>query len=555
MDLFGDLPEPSGDGIIVQIDPAVRDAGHTENETTDKGEKRKFEAGDSQPNSQTTKQRLSVKYEVKAFAAERKGEREEMQDAHVIINDFTDKFTNLDPSISRIAVYAIFDGHGGARASRFASENLHKNFRDKFPKGDIEQVEREMKKTLIDVFKKTDEDFLKEASQRKPSWKDGTTATFVLVINDIVYVANLGDSEALLCRYKEDTQKSIPISLTTNHNPSVYGERVRIQKVGGTVREGRIMGILEISRSIGDGQFKKHGVSCVPDVKKCILTDADRFILVACDGLWKSFSPEESLEFVAKVLKQQAESDMSLRDDESYQHVCTALANRAVLRLTFSQPLFWSEVTMCADKGDTYWKDERIEQVTTDAMKMAQQAEKQGWKAQMQAEQAMKNTAFFGKAGVTMAGGNQLRLGGTLINIAKCENIQVGNHNTMIINDTRRKPRRLGMEETKKLDKDLEEDTSSLPVMSSTRVAGYSEFMIVALHLGTQWKRLFRNLDMDDDVVEEIEMNFKHSGVKEVIVECLKNWKHQNGSNAHVCVLAQALSSIGHNDIVRKLES
>lgn len=37
------------------------------------------------------------------------------------------------------------------------------------------------------------------------------------------------------------------------------------------------MGVLEVSRSIGDGQYKKLGVTCTPDVKKCQLTDQDRF--------------------------------------------------------------------------------------------------------------------------------------------------------------------------------------------------------------------------------------------------------------------------------------
>lgn len=41
-------------------------------------------------------------------------------------------------------------------------------------------------------------------------------------------------------------------------------------------REGRVMGVLEVSRSIGDGPFKKHGVSCIPDVKRCQLQENDK---------------------------------------------------------------------------------------------------------------------------------------------------------------------------------------------------------------------------------------------------------------------------------------
>ena len=32
-------------------------------------------------------------------------------------------------------------------------------------------------------------------SIRKPSWKDGTTAVCVLLINNVSYIANLGDSK------------------------------------------------------------------------------------------------------------------------------------------------------------------------------------------------------------------------------------------------------------------------------------------------------------------------------------------------------------------------
>ena len=37
-------------------------------------------------------------------------------------------------------------------------------------------------------------------------------------------------------------------------------------------------GIIEVSRSIGDGAYKSLGVSCVPDMKRLTLTQNDRLV-------------------------------------------------------------------------------------------------------------------------------------------------------------------------------------------------------------------------------------------------------------------------------------
>ncbi len=55
------------------------------------------------------------------------------------------------------------------------------------------------------------------------------------------------------------TNERVSIVLTKDHNPTVYEERLRIQKSSGSVRDGRVLGVLEVSRSIGDGQFKTYG--------------------------------------------------------------------------------------------------------------------------------------------------------------------------------------------------------------------------------------------------------------------------------------------------------
>ncbi len=91
--------------------------------------------------------------------------------------------------------------------------------------GEIQNIDREIKKCLVDAFKKTDEDFLQRASAATPSWKDGSTVAAVLVLDDTVYSANLGDSKAVLCRKVagEGRTKGNRLSfvpLTKDHNPT-----------------------------------------------------------------------------------------------------------------------------------------------------------------------------------------------------------------------------------------------------------------------------------------------------------------------------------------------
>ncbi len=98
-------------------------------------------------------------------------------------------------------------------------------------------------------------------------------------MNSTLYAANVGDSKAIACKSKEtenkiENEKDILIELTKDHLATNYEERKRIQSKGGYVRDGRVLGALELSRSIGDGPFKAYGVLSSPDVRKCQLNDS-----------------------------------------------------------------------------------------------------------------------------------------------------------------------------------------------------------------------------------------------------------------------------------------
>jgi len=271
----------------------------------------------------------------RGFHASRKGERDEMQDCHVIIDDFLAELPagSRSSSIKCLSFFAVYDGHGGARAAKFCAENLHRIIAEMFPKTeDLTNFDKDVKRCFVDAFKKIDDEFLAEATKVKPVAKDGTTATAVVCMNNVLYVANLGDSKAILCRWKPEEKKEIALTLTKDHNPNVYDERMRIQKFGGTVKDGRIMGVLEVSRSIGDGPYKNHGLICVPDIKRCTLTENDRYFIIACDGLWKALTNQQAMEIVAEVLKDRTIEGSELRSEEDarWDAVCSRLTAEAV---------------------------------------------------------------------------------------------------------------------------------------------------------------------------------------------------------------------------------
>ncbi|KAJ8368188.1 hypothetical protein SKAU_G00082160 [Synaphobranchus kaupii] len=327
MDLFDDLPEPTqtaGGCMEKTSQPSA----------VDRGEKRKCQVTEEQEEKKVCKGLARLK----GYVSARRGEREEMQDAHVLLPDLSSCLPSLPPQVCRLAYFAVFDGHGGSRASRFAAEHLHHTLALKFPKGEVENLDKLVKKCLLDTFKQTDEDFLKQASSQKPAWKDGTTATCMLVVDDLMYVANLGDSRALLCRVEQEGEdeckKCVTLSLSKEHNPTCYEERMRIQKAGGTVREGRVLGVLEVSRSLGDGQYKRCGVISTPDLRRCQLTHNDKFVILACDGLFKVFTAEEAVRFVHSVLQDVTVEarEGQTAEEGRFEAACQRLANEAVQR-------------------------------------------------------------------------------------------------------------------------------------------------------------------------------------------------------------------------------
>jgi len=169
------------------------------------------------------------------------------------------------------------------------------------------------------------------ASGAEDEIQAGCTAVVALLHRRTLYVANAGDSRAVLSR------GNVAIAMSEDHKPAQSTERERIVAAGGFLSEiggiTRVNGNLNLSRAIGDLRYKMNSevrnkwfiltrisstpqgmsfsaevcspnllLACVqlepsaqiitaqPDVECFELTPEDQFMVLACDGIWDVMS-------------------------------------------------------------------------------------------------------------------------------------------------------------------------------------------------------------------------------------------------------------------------
>lgn len=138
----------------------------------------------------------------------------------------------------------------------------------------------------------------------------GCTAVVAVLHGNDLYVANAGDSRAVLCRGGQ------AFALSEDHKPGQEGERSRIMAAGGFLSNiggvTRVNGNLNLSRAIGDLKYKTNSglpaneqiITAEPDVKHVVLTQTDPFFLLACDGVWDVMTNQQACDFVSQRLEQ-----------------------------------------------------------------------------------------------------------------------------------------------------------------------------------------------------------------------------------------------------------
>uniref|UniRef100_A0A7S1F5P1 protein-serine/threonine phosphatase n=1 Tax=Noctiluca scintillans TaxID=2966 RepID=A0A7S1F5P1_NOCSC len=243
-----------------------------------------------------------------------KGMRRQMEDEHLICASLREH----SPSLSKerdCALFAIFDGHGGKQVAGFIKTCLAVELANAFAAEEGSKDEplsdKRLKKATEATFQRLDSRIASELT----GCYDGCTAIVLLVSPEQVVCLNLGDSMAYLCRRSEEDIQAIPLQMR-QHKCWMMKEKERILRAGGAVENGRINGVLEVSRAFGDITLKKYGVLCTPDYMKFkIDRTKDEFVLLGCDGFWNAWTAAEALEFASDLV--QTEEARASRDGEA----------------------------------------------------------------------------------------------------------------------------------------------------------------------------------------------------------------------------------------------
>ena len=214
-----------------------------------------------------------------------KGLRDQNEDHHNIIINSNGQYRKN----KNIDFFAIYDGHGGGEVSEYVKNNLPQYFIDKritYPLS---------KRYIVNVY----DHIQKSLSKYKFSQYSGSTGLVVILFNhgknSYLNVMNNGDCRSILCR------DNLALPLTKDHKPHWPEETHRIEQLGGKILwdghgDWRILN-LSVSRAFGDLDSVPY-VTHRPDIYRYPLDKKDKFIVMACDGLWDVLKNDEVVNYI-----------------------------------------------------------------------------------------------------------------------------------------------------------------------------------------------------------------------------------------------------------------
>ncbi|XP_022775456.1 probable protein phosphatase 2C 60 [Durio zibethinus] len=219
----------------------------------------------------------------------------------------------------------IYDGHGGPETSRYINDHLFQH---------LKRFTTELQSMSLDVIKKayqaTEEGFFSLVTKQWPMNPQiaavGSCCLVGVVCNGTLYIANLGDSRAVLGRLVKATGEVLAIQLSSEHNVGIESVRQEMHSLHPDDSHivvlkhnvWRVKGLIQVSRSIGDvylkkaefnreplyqkfrlrEPFRKPILSSEPSISVHELQAHDQFIIFASDGLWEHLSNQDAVDIV-----------------------------------------------------------------------------------------------------------------------------------------------------------------------------------------------------------------------------------------------------------------
>ncbi|KAL0376253.1 UNVERIFIED_CONTAM: putative protein phosphatase 2C 60 [Sesamum calycinum] len=219
----------------------------------------------------------------------------------------------------------VYDGHGGPETSRFINDHLFQH---------LKRFTAEQQSMSVEVIRKafqaTEDGFFSVVSRQWPLKPQiaavGSCCLVGVICSGTLYVANLGDSRAVLGRLVKATGEVLAIQLSAEHNASFESVRQELQSLHPDDSQivvlkhnvWRVKGLIQISRSIGDvylkkaefnreplyqkfrlrEPFKRPILSSEPSITVHQLLPHDQFIIFASDGLWEHLTNQEAVDLV-----------------------------------------------------------------------------------------------------------------------------------------------------------------------------------------------------------------------------------------------------------------
>jgi serine/threonine protein phosphatase PrpC len=158
-------------------------------------------------------------------------------------------------------------------------------------------MNKELMKNPADLTKSIQDVFAKIDTELRLLDADGCGSTACACIvrkegsNSVLYVANLGDTRAVLSKGGQAERMSV------DHKCDNQEEVKRIKGGGGIILDMRVGGVLAVTRAFGDHSLRRSGLSAEPYIVKHTLRQFDKFLVIASDGIWDELSDQDAVNY------------------------------------------------------------------------------------------------------------------------------------------------------------------------------------------------------------------------------------------------------------------